>query len=167
MCFASAGSRVSLTGGTYAYAEVAFGPFIGFVVAMSLWFGSSVLASAAVANVFVDSVAKLVPAAGAPASRAAILLAMFTVFAVINIRGVKLGSGVVQAVTIGKLAPLLILIAVGMFFVNPANLLHDGRATSVEDAILRHDGQGLAARNAFAALPSGHKKNLLAFLAAL
>jgi amino acid transporter len=134
MCFASAGSRVSLSGGTYAYAEVAFGPFIGFVVAMSLWFGSSVLASAAVANVFVDSVAKLVPAAGAPASRAAILLAMFTVFAVINIRGVKLGSGVVQAVTIGKLAPLLILIAVGMFFVNPANLAWPGMPAAGEIA---------------------------------
>src|SRR6185436_6407608 len=30
-CFASAGSRVSLTGGLYAYVGVAFGPFIGFL----------------------------------------------------------------------------------------------------------------------------------------
>src|SRR4030095_8229495 len=30
-CVASAGSRVSLTGGLYAYVEVAFGPFIGFM----------------------------------------------------------------------------------------------------------------------------------------
>ena len=30
-CFASAGSRVSLTGGLYAYVEVAFGPFVGFL----------------------------------------------------------------------------------------------------------------------------------------
>ena len=28
-CFAEAGSRVSLTGGLYAYIEVAFGPLIG------------------------------------------------------------------------------------------------------------------------------------------
>jgi hypothetical protein len=34
-------------------------------------------------------------------------------------------------------------------------------------AILRHDGQGAAARKAFIALPPGHKKNLLAFLAVL
>lgn len=30
-CFAAAGSRVSLTGGLYAYIEVAFGPFVGFL----------------------------------------------------------------------------------------------------------------------------------------
>ena len=34
LCFASAGSRVSLTGGLYAYIEVAFGPFIGFLGAV-------------------------------------------------------------------------------------------------------------------------------------
>ncbi|HEV3140461.1 MAG TPA: amino acid permease, partial [Vicinamibacterales bacterium] len=30
-CFAAAGSRVSLTGGLYAYVEVAFGPFVAFL----------------------------------------------------------------------------------------------------------------------------------------
>ena len=30
-CFAAAGSRVSLTGGVYAYVEIAFGPFAGFL----------------------------------------------------------------------------------------------------------------------------------------
>src|SRR4051794_567724 len=30
-CVAIAGSRVSLTGGLYAYVEVAFGPYIGFL----------------------------------------------------------------------------------------------------------------------------------------
>jgi CxxC motif-containing protein (DUF1111 family) len=55
----------------------------------------------------------------------------------------------------------------GLRFVAPTNLLHDGRATSVADAIQRHDGQGGAARDAFNALPPGHKNNLLAFLATL
>ncbi len=31
LCFAEAGSRVSMTGGPYAYVETAFGPFVGFV----------------------------------------------------------------------------------------------------------------------------------------
>ena len=55
----------------------------------------------------------------------------------------------------------------GLHFVAPNHLLHDGRATSVTDAIMQHDGQGAAARDAFAAQPPGHKNNLLAFLAAL
>ena len=45
--------------------------------------------------------------------------------------------------------------------------LHDGRATTYEQAILAHDGQGKKARDRFAALP-GWKKNLLyAFLNSL
>src|SRR3954465_12916890 len=36
-CFAEAGSRVSLTGGLYAYVEVAFGPLIGFICGTLLW----------------------------------------------------------------------------------------------------------------------------------
>lgn len=126
LCFADAGSRVSLSGGTYAYAEIAFGPYIGFVVATSLWFGSTVLASAAVANVFVDTVAQLSPRLGDPLIRNGTLIAMFAGLAAINIRGVRIGSGVVQAVTAAKLAPLLILVVVGLFAINAVNLSWPG-----------------------------------------
>jgi CxxC motif-containing protein (DUF1111 family) len=44
------------------------------------------------------------------------------------------------------------------------NLLHDGRASSLSDAILRHDGQALAARNAFAGLSGQDQNRVLAFL---
>jgi CxxC motif-containing protein (DUF1111 family) len=46
-------------------------------------------------------------------------------------------------------------------------LLHDGRATSLEDAVLRHDGQALASRNAFAASSGVDRNRLLAFLKTL
>jgi CxxC motif-containing protein (DUF1111 family) len=46
-------------------------------------------------------------------------------------------------------------------------LLHDGRATSIEDAILAHDGQGKAARDRFAALGDAARARLLAFLNSL
>ena len=42
--------------------------------------------------------------------------------------------------------------------------LHDGRAKTVRDAILAHDGQGLAARNAFAALDSTSQSLLIKFV---
>ena len=42
--------------------------------------------------------------------------------------------------------------------------LHDGRAKTVRAAILAHDGQGLAARNAFAALDSISQALLLEFV---
>ena len=126
MCFADAGSRVSLTGGTYAYAETAFGPFVGFIVASSLWFGSSVLASAAVANVFVDTLGQLSPSLGTGTIRTTILLLMYAAFAIINILGVRIGSGVVQTVTLAKLTPLLTLVAFGLFAINTENLAWPG-----------------------------------------
>lgn len=126
LCFADAGSRVSLSGGTYAYAELAFGPFMGFVVASSLWFGSSVLSSAAIANVLMDTLAQLAPFFGNKAVRGVAILAFYLLFAIINIRGVKLGSRVVQTVTLAKLTPLFVLIAVGLFAMNGANLAWPG-----------------------------------------
>jgi len=126
MCFAEAGSRVSLSGGTYAYAEVAFGPYVGFMVAMFLWFGSAVLASAAVANVFVDALAQFSPSLGNSIPRAIIIIAVYGALAVVNIRGVKIGSGVVQTVTAAKLLPLLILVVFGFFAVKGVNLTWPG-----------------------------------------
>lgn len=126
LCFADAGSRVSLSGGTYAYAEVAFGPYIGFVVAMSLWLGSNVLASAAVANVFVDTLAQISPRLGLPIMRAGVLVFIYAVLAAINVRGVKIGSTVVQTVAAAKLLPLLILVGVGIFAINAKNLTWPG-----------------------------------------
>src|SRR5690349_24772752 len=55
LCFAEAGSRVSLTGGAYAYVEVAFGPFAGFLTGFLLWAGVTA-AIAAVSSFFIDSV---------------------------------------------------------------------------------------------------------------
>ncbi len=134
LCFASAGSRVSLSGGTYAYAEVAFGPFVGFIVAMSLWFGSAVLSSAAVANVFLDTLSEFSPRFGEPVVRNGLLILIYSVLAAVNIRGVKIGSKVVQTVTVAKLTPLLILIGVGLFAINIKNLAWPGMPSSGEIA---------------------------------
>jgi APA family basic amino acid/polyamine antiporter len=131
LCFADAGSRVSRSGGTYAYAEVAFGPFIGFVVAMTLWV-STVLASAAVANIFVDTLSQIAPGLAEPAIRAGILALIYATFAAINIRGVRIGSGVVQTVTAAKLTPLLILIGVGLLAINVKNLAWPGIPPAAE-----------------------------------
>lgn len=46
-------------------------------------------------------------------------------------------------------------------------LLHDGRARTIEEAILWHGGEGSSARDAFAAFSAADRDNLLAFLAGL
>src|SRR5919201_4919148 len=68
LCFAEAGSRVSLTGGPYAYVEVAFGPFAGFLTGVLLWSVTS-FAGAAVASAFAGALAAAWAPLAQPAPR--------------------------------------------------------------------------------------------------
>lgn len=47
------------------------------------------------------------------------------------------------------------------------NLLHDGRARTVTEAILWHGGEAQAARESFTALPAARRETLLSFLGSL
>ena len=121
LCLAEAGSRVSLTGGPYAYVEVAFGPLVGFLAGFLLWMLLT-FAMAAVATVLVANLGSLVPALASKAAGAAVLLVVYVAFATINILGVERGSRVNTALTVIKILPLLVLIAGGLFAVESANL---------------------------------------------
>jgi amino acid transporter len=119
LCFAEAGSRVSLTGGVYAYVEVAFGPLAGFVTGVLLWAGMTA-AFAAVSSFFSDALVALVPAA-APL-RELVLVVILAALAALNIAGVRGANRFNAAMTIAKLVPLVLLIVVGVAFVHPANV---------------------------------------------
>lgn len=122
LCFAEVGSRVSLTGGPYAYAETAFGPFVAFMTGVMLWL-LGLFATAAVSTVFAASAARLVPALGSPVARALLLVAAYGTVAFINIRGVRQGTRLIGIVSVLKLAPLVLLATVGFAAVQPANLV--------------------------------------------
>src|SRR5207244_8523308 len=76
LCFASAGSRVSLTGGLYAYIEVAFGPFIGFLGAVLYWLMAA-FAVASVASALAGSLGVMWPTLNATIPRSVALAAIF------------------------------------------------------------------------------------------
>ena len=121
LCFAEAGSRVSLTGGPYAYVELAFGPYVGFLTGVLIWLLGTT-AVAAVSTVFATNAAKLFPVFEQPAMRALLLIASFTLVSAINIAGVKQGSRLNGIATVAKLLPLLLLVVAGAVVINPANL---------------------------------------------
>jgi len=122
LCFAEAGSRVSRTGGAYAYVETAFGPYVGFLAGALFWFGSEVISSSAVAVVLIGSLSALVPAVSGALPRALLLAVLFAALAAANIRGVRTGARLVEVITVAKLAPLLLLVVAGLFAGQPANL---------------------------------------------
>ena len=121
LCIADAGSRVPLTGGPYAYVGTAFGPYAGFMSGVFLWMLGT-FASAAVASVFAASVGQLVPALSGRAGAAIILITAFLFWAIVNTRGVALGSRLNSVATVGKLVPLVLLAVAGLFFISPVNL---------------------------------------------
>src|SRR5437868_14007463 len=120
-CFAIAGSRVSLTGGLYAYVEVAFGRYVGFLA--GVLYGITALgAVAGVVNVLVNSIAIVVPFLGNPVMRIVVIIAVYGLLVVINLRGVRRGAGALPVFTLQNLLPLLLFICLGIFFIQPANL---------------------------------------------
>ena len=121
LCMAEAGSRVSMTGGLYAYVEVAFGRFVGFLAGFLLWMLLT-FAMAAVATVLVSNLGALVPPLASGRASAAALVAIYAVFATVNVLGVERGARVNSGLTIVKILPLLLLIVAGSVAIDPANL---------------------------------------------
>lgn len=119
LCFAEAGSRFDKTGGPYLPARAAFGRFVGFEVGWMLWF-TRVSSQASVANGLALALAFYWPALATGAPRMSLIAGLTIALTWINVRGVKQSSWVVNALTIGKLAPLAIFIIVGIWFVDPA-----------------------------------------------
>ncbi|HKV50078.1 MAG TPA: APC family permease [Gemmatimonadaceae bacterium] len=112
ICFAEAGSRVSLTGGPYAYVATAFGPFAGFLSGVLLWV-MAVFAVSAVSSALAGSAAVLWPVLAQPFPRAAFLVIVIGAVTVINIRGVRGGARLVELLAVVKLLPLFLFVIAG------------------------------------------------------
>ena len=121
LCIADAGSRVSLTGGPYAYVGIAFGRYVGFISGILLWMLGT-FATAAVSTVFASSLGLLVSTLGGRRMEIGILVAAFAFWSIVNMRGVTLGVRLNSIATVAKLLPLLMVAIGGAFFIDPGNL---------------------------------------------
>lgn len=117
-----AGSRVSTTGGPYTYVEIAFGPFAGFMAGVMTWV-IGVTAMAAIGDVFLANLAGFVPVLATPVGRTTGLFAVFAFLTIVNVLGVQYGARLNAATTVLKLLPLLVLVLLGVFAVDSANLV--------------------------------------------
>jgi APA family basic amino acid/polyamine antiporter len=114
-CVAEVASRFQQAGGPYLYARAAFGRFLGLETGWLLWL-TRVSSAAAVANLFMDYLSEFWPQAKEPLARLAIITILVAGLALLNIRGVKIGTLVSNFFTIAKLVPLLIFVAAALFF---------------------------------------------------
>lgn len=120
LCFAEAAGRFKENGGPYIYAKEAFGDFVGFEVGFMKW-AIGIIAWAAMAAFFCDTLAKVVPAVSEGPGRIAIILLVLVGLGIVNIMGVKTSKILNNMITIGKLIPLLAFVCIGIFFIKGAN----------------------------------------------
>jgi basic amino acid/polyamine antiporter, APA family len=118
VCFAEVGSRFEETGGPYLYAREAFNPAVAFEIGWLIWL-ARVTAFAANCNLLINYLAYFWNSATDAVWRAAVIVFVVAVLAVINLLGIRQAAIVSNVFTIGKLVPIIIFVAAGLFFLNP------------------------------------------------
>ncbi len=117
ICFAEVGSRFDKTGGPYVYILEAFGSFPAFIMGwLLLW--SRIISYAALINLLVTYSSYYHVALGDFIPRLLIMVTLTILLAGINYVGVKKTTTVNNFLTIGKVVPLLIFVAVGFYFLD-------------------------------------------------
>lgn len=120
LCFAEVGSRFDSTGGPIVPARAAFGRFVGFEVGWMMWF-TRVASWASVMNGLALALAFYWPSVAEGLPKAALFIGLTGILSLINIRGVKQGAWVVNVFTVAKLLPLILFVAVGIWYIAPGN----------------------------------------------
>jgi len=117
LCFAEVGSRFQETGGPYLYAREAFQPAVAFEIGWLFWL-ARVTAFAANCNLLINYLSYFWLSATTPLWRASVIVLVVTVLAIINLLGIRQAAIVSNIFTVGKLVPIIIFIAAGLFFLN-------------------------------------------------
>lgn len=118
LCFAEVGSRFDQTGGPYLYAQQAFGPTVAFEVGWLIWL-ARLTAFAANCNLMISYLSFFWAPANSGLTRAVIIIGVVVALTALNVLGVRQAAIASNIFTIGKLVPMLIFIAIGLFFLHP------------------------------------------------
>jgi len=118
LCFAEVGSRFDETGGPYLYAREAFQPAVAFEIGWLFWL-VRITAFAANCNLLINYLSFFWTSATLPLWRALIIVLVVVMLAIVNLLGIRQAAIVSNLFTVGKLVPIIIFIAAGLFFLNP------------------------------------------------
>lgn len=120
LCFAEDSSLFDETGGAYVYAKAAFGNFVGYEVGFVTW-AIRIIAEGTLYVGFATAVAGVFPQLNTPLAKDVIVTVMALGLMVMNLFGVKVASFLNNTVTVSKLLPLLVFIAIGIWFIKGSN----------------------------------------------
>lgn len=120
LCFAEVAGFFSRNGGPYLYAKAAFGDFVGYEVGV-LKLVVTIIAWAAMAVGFATALGAAFSFFAGDTMKNLIAAVLIGGLTIMNIAGVKISKILNNLMTISKLVPLCVFIAVGLFFVNGSN----------------------------------------------
>lgn len=112
-CMAEVASQFTEAGGAYLYVRTAFGRFAGLQVGW-FWLLASMGGGAGCANLFVQYLASIWPAAGHAFARIVLMTALIAIPTVTNYFGARSGANLSNILTVAKLLPLVLLIVLGL-----------------------------------------------------
>jgi APA family basic amino acid/polyamine antiporter len=95
---------------------------VGWVAGMLMLFASSIGSAAAIARFFMDTLAGVWPLLQDPWWNFGALAVLYGTIAIVNIAGTRDGNGLTIGIGVLKLAPLALLIIIGAFHIDFANL---------------------------------------------
>jgi len=125
------------SGGTYAMVAHAYGPYPGFLIGWTDWVASC--ASLALKSVvLLEYFSLLVPSVSAHQTALAVFVTSF--FAVLQLGGIRLGSGI-QRLASTAIGLIMIALAVALFY----GFLSNGGAVEAPQAVARADSPDFAA----------------------
>lgn len=117
LAFSQLGKHSNESGGAFAYVNQYLGAFPAFLINILFWFGTGVVMNAALINAMADMLSL-----HNNGYRLLLFMALLVLFAIINIKGVKLGNRFVIANTFIKLTPLILLVMVGLYYLKLENI---------------------------------------------
>lgn len=118
LCFAQAATYFDKDGGPYLYAQDAFGEFIGFEVGFVTW-AVRMIAEATMAVAFETALIATFPSA--EPYKNLIISVLIIGLAIMNILGAQVSKVVNNIITVSKLLPLVLFVAIGIFFIHQNN----------------------------------------------
>jgi basic amino acid/polyamine antiporter, APA family len=117
LCFAEAGSLFDKAGGAIVYTRAAFGDFVGFEVGWMSWI-ARIASIAGLSVFFARAVGYLWPGARTGPGQWVTIVLPLLVLTWINVAGIKSGARTAVVLAWGKVLPLVLFVAVGLFWVS-------------------------------------------------
>jgi basic amino acid/polyamine antiporter, APA family len=120
LCFAELGKLTDRSGGSYIYAQTAFGPTAGFLVGWATWL-TSVLSASTIGSAIAIYLGYFNPSLANYSMEVAMVFIGF--FGLVNYFGVRYGGRATELLTVLKTVPLVLIGVAGLFFVRTETFL--------------------------------------------